>query len=226
MLSVNNLSLVFPGRKLFEDVNLMFTPGNCYGVIGANGAGKSTFLKIISGEEEPTNGNVFLEKDKRLSKLNQNHYAFDDEQVLDTVLMGNSKLYNIGKEKDAIYMKANFNDEDGMRAAELEAEFAEMGGYESDTEASSLLQGLGIPIEMHNKFMKDLKESDKVKVLLAQALYGHPDVLLLDEPTNGLDLKAILWLQDFLANFDAVVLVVSHDRYFLNEVCTHMMPCT
>lgn len=223
MLSVNNLSLVFPGRKLFEDVNLMFTPGNCYGVIGANGAGKSTFLKLISGEEEPTSGNVFLEKDKRLSKLNQNHYAFDDEQVLDTVLMGNKKLYNIGKEKDAIYMKADFNDEDGMRAAELEAEFAEMGGYESETEASSLLQGLGIPIEMHNKFMKDLKESDKVKVLLAQALYGHPDVLLLDEPTNGLDLKAILWLQDFLANFDAVVLVVSHDRYFLNEVCTHMV---
>ena len=223
MLSVNNLSLVFPGVNIRFTSSNSFLPGNCYGVIGANGAGKSTFLKIISGEEEPTNGNVFLEKDKRLSKLNQNHYAFDDEQVLDTVLMGNSKLYNIGKEKDAIYMKADFNDEDGMRAAELEAEFAEMGGYESDTEASSLLQGLGIPIEMHNKFMKDLKESDKVKVLLAQALYGHPDVLLLDEPTNGLDLKAILWLQDFLANFDAVVLVVSHDRYFLNEVCTHMV---
>jgi ATPase subunit of ABC transporter with duplicated ATPase domains len=223
MLSVNNLSVIFSDKRLFEDVNLVFHPGNCYGIIGANGAGKSTFLKIISGEKEPSSGNVSLEKNKRMFKLNQDHYAFDDELVMDTVLMGNRKLYDIGKEKDAIYMKPDFNDEDGMRAGELEGEFGDMGGYEAETEASSLLQGLGIPIEMHTANMKDLKESDKVKVLLAQALYGHPDVLLLDEPTNGLDLKAVLWLQDFLAGFDAVVLVVSHDRYFLNEVCTHMV---
>jgi len=223
MLSINNLSLIFPDKKLFDDVNLVFTPGNCYGVIGANGAGKSTFLKIISGEVDSTSGNVSLVKNKRMSKLNQDHYAFDGELVIDTVLMGNRKLYDIGKEKDAIYMKPDFSDKDGMRAGELEAEFAEMGGYEMETEASSLLQGLGIPITLHTKHMKDLKESDKVKVLLAQALFGHPDVLLLDEPTNGLDLKAVLWLEDFLGNFDGVVLIVSHDRYFLNEVCTHMV---
>jgi len=223
MLSINNLSLIFPDKKLFDDVNLVFTPGNCYGIIGANGAGKSTFLKIISGEMESTSGNVSLIKNKRMSKLNQDHYAFDNELVLDTVLMGNRKLYDISKEKDDIYMKPDFSDKDGMRAGELEAEFAEMGGYEAETEASSLLQGLGIPISLHTKHMKDLKESDKVKVLLAQALFGHPDVLLLDEPTNGLDLKAVLWLEDFLADFDGVVLIVSHDRYFLNEVCTHMV---
>jgi len=223
MLSIDNLSLIFPDKKLFDDVNLVFTPGNCYGIIGANGAGKSTFLKIISGEMDSTSGNVSLIKNKRMSKLNQDHYAFDDELVIDTVLMGNRKLYDIGKEKDAIYMKPDFSDKDGMRAGELEAEFAEMGGYEMETEASSLLQGLGIPISLHTKHMKDLKESDKVKVLLAQALFGHPDVLLLDEPTNGLDLKAVLWLEDFLGNFDGVVLIVSHDRYFLNEVCTHMV---
>jgi ATPase subunit of ABC transporter with duplicated ATPase domains len=223
MLSINNLSLIFPDKKLFDDVNIVFTPGNCYGIIGANGAGKSTFLKIISGEMDSTSGNVSLIKNKRMSKLNQDHYAFDDELVIDTVLMGNRKLYDIGKEKDAIYMKPDFSDKDGMRAGELEAEFAEMGGYEMETEASSLLQGLGIPITLHTKHMKDLKESDKVKVLLAQALFGHPDVLLLDEPTNGLDLKAVLWLEDFLGNFDGVVLIVSHDRYFLNEVCTHMV---
>jgi ATPase subunit of ABC transporter with duplicated ATPase domains len=223
MLSINNLSLIFPDKKLFDDVNIVFTPGNCYGIIGANGAGKSTFLKIISGEMDSTSGNVSLIKNKRMSKLNQDHYAFDDELVIDTVLMGNRKLYDIGKEKDAIYMKPDFSDKDGMRAGELEAEFAEMGGYEMETEASSLLQGLGIPISLHTKHMKDLKESDKVKVLLAQALFGHPDVLLLDEPTNGLDLKAVLWLEDFLGNFDGVVLIVSHDRYFLNEVCTHMV---
>jgi len=223
MLSINNLSISFPDKKLFEDVNLLFTPGNCYGIIGANGAGKSTFLKIISGEKEPSSGTVKLDKNKRMFKLNQDHYAFDEEIVMNTVLMGNPKLYAIGQEKDAIYMKPDFNDQDGMRAGELEAEYAEMGGYESETKASSLLQGLGLEIEMHNKYMKDLKEADKVKVLLAQALYGHPDVLLLDEPTNGLDLNAILWLQDFLANFDAIVLIVSHDRYFLNEVCNHMV---
>ena len=223
MLNINNLSLIFPDKKLFDDVNLVFTPGNCYGIIGANGAGKSTFLKIISGEMDSTSGNVSLVKNKRMSKLNQNHYAFDDELVIDTVLMGNRKLYDIGKEKDAIYMKPDFKDEDGMRAGVLEAEFADMGGYEAETEASSLLQGLGIPISLHTEYMKDLKESDKVKILLAQALFGHPDVLLLDEPTNGLDLKAVLWLEDFLANFNGVVLIVSHDRYFLNEVCTHMV---
>lgn len=223
MLSIINLSVIFSDKKLFDDVNLVFTPGNCYGIIGANGAGKTTFLKIISGEKESTSGNVSLAKNKRMSKLNQDHYAFDDNLVMDTVLMGNKELYDIGKEKEAIYMKADFNDEDGMRAGELEAEFAEMGGYEAETEASSLLQGLGIPISMHSEYMRDLKESDKVKVLLAQALSGHPDVLLLDEPTNGLDLKAVLWLQDFLTNFDGVVLIVSHDRYFLNEVCTQMV---
>lgn len=223
MLSIINLSVIFSDKKLFDDVNLVFSPGNCYGIIGANGAGKTTFLKIISGEKESTSGNVSLAKNKRMSKLNQDHYAFDDKLVMDTVLMGNKKLYDIGKEKEAIYMKADFNDEDGMRAGDLEAEFAEMGGYEAETEASSLLQGLGIPISLHSEFMRDLKESDKVKVLLAQALSGHPDVLLLDEPTNGLDLKAVLWLEDFLTNFDGVVLIVSHDRYFLNEVCTHMV---
>lgn len=211
MLSIINLSVIFSDKKLFDDVNLVFAPGNCYGIIGANGAGKTTFLKIISGEKESTSGNVSLAKNKRMSKLNQDHYAFDDELVMDTVLMGNKKLYDIGKEKEAIYMKADFSDEDGMRAGDLEAEFAELGGYEAETEASSLLQGLGIPISMHSEYMRDLKESDKVKVLLAQALSGHPDVLLLDEPTNGLDLKAVLWLEDFLTNFDGVVLIVSHD---------------
>ncbi len=223
MLTVNNLSVIFPDKKLFEDVNLIFNPGNCYGVIGANGAGKSTFLKILSGEKEPTKGNVTIDKNTRLSKLNQDHYAFEENSVMDTVLMGNKKLYDIQKEKDAIYMKPDFSDEDGMRAAELEAEFQELGGYEAEAESSSLLQGLGITTEQHFMLMKDLKESDKVKVLLAQALFGNPGVLLLDEPTNGLDLKAILWLQDFLMDFPGIVIIVSHDRYFLNEVCTHMV---
>ena len=223
MLTVNNLSVIFPDKKLFEDVNLIFNPGNCYGVIGANGAGKSTFLKILSGEKEPTKGNVTIDKNTRLSKLNQDHYAFEENSVMDTVLMGNKKLYDIQKEKDAIYMKPDFSDEDGMRAAELEAEFQELGGYEAEAESSSLLQGLGITTEQHYMLMKDLKESDKVKVLLAQALFGNPGILLLDEPTNGLDLKAILWLQDFLMDFPGIVIIVSHDRYFLNEVCTHMV---
>ena len=223
MLTVNNLSVIFPDKKLFEDVNLIFNPGNCYGVIGANGAGKSTFLKILSGEKEPTKGNVTIDKNTRLSKLNQDHYAFEKNSVMDTVLMGNKKLYDIQKEKDAIYMKPDFSDEDGMRAAELEAEFQELGGYEAEAESSSLLQGLGITTQQHFMLMKDLKESDKVKVLLAQALFGNPGILLLDEPTNGLDLKAILWLQDFLMDFPGIVIIVSHDRYFLNEVCTHMV---
>lgn len=223
MLTVNNLSVIFPDKKLFEDVNLIFNPGNCYGVIGANGAGKSTFLKILSGEKEPTKGNVTIDKNTRLSKLNQDHYAFEENSVMDTVLMGNKKLYDIQKEKDAIYMKPDFSDEDGMRAAELEAEFQDLGGYEAEAESSSLLQGLGITTEQHFMLMKDLKESDKVKVLLAQALFGNPGILLLDEPTNGLDLKAILWLQDFLMDFPGIVIIVSHDRYFLNEVCTHMV---
>ncbi|MDU7384498.1 MAG: ATP-binding cassette domain-containing protein [Finegoldia magna] len=223
MLTVNNLSVIFPDKKLFEDVNLIFNLGNCYGVIGANGAGKSTFLKILSGEKEPTKGNVTIDKNTRLSKLNQDHYAFEENSVMDTVLMGNKKLYDIQKEKDAIYMKPDFSDEDGMRAAELEAEFQELGGYEAEAESSSLLQGLGITTQQHFMLMKDLKESDKVKVLLAQALFGNPGILLLDEPTNGLDLKAILWLQDFLMDFPGIVIIVSHDRYFLNEVCTHMV---
>ena len=223
MLTVNNLSVIFPDKKLFEDVNLIFNPGNCYGVIGANGAGKSTFLKILSGEKEPTKGNVTIDKNTRLSKLNQDHYAFEENSVMDTVLMGNKKLYDIQKEKDAIYMKPDFSDEDGMRAAELEAEFQELGGYEAEAESSSLLQGLGITTQQHFMLMKDLKESDKVKVLLAQALFGNPGILLLDEPTNGLDLKAILWLEDFLIDFPGIVIIVSHDRYFLNEVCTHMV---
>lgn len=223
MITVNNLSYLLPDKKLFDEVDLQFTPGNCYGIIGANGAGKSTFLKILAGELEPSSGNVSYSKNMRLSKLNQNHYAFEDFQVLETVLMGDSELYKISKEKDAIYMKEDFSDEDGIRAAELEIEFAERGGYEAESEASTLLQGLGIDVSKHYLLMKDLKESDKIKVLLAQALFGKPDVLLLDEPTNGIDLKAIYWLQEFLINYEGIVIVVSHDRYFLNEVCTVMV---
>lgn len=223
MISVNNISVIFPDKKLFDDVNLMFTPGNCYGIIGANGAGKSTFLKILSGEKEPSTGNVAIDKNSRMSKLAQDHYAFEEYTVMDTVIMGNKKLYDIGKEKDSIYMKPDFSDEDGMRAAELEAEFAEMGGYESEAEASSLLQGLGIEVSKHEMLMSDLVESDKVKVLLAQTLFGNPDILLLDEPTNGIDVRAVLWLEEFLSTFEGIVIIVSHDRYFLNEVCTHMV---
>lgn len=223
MISVNNLSVIFPDKKLFDDVNLAFTKGNCYGVIGANGAGKSTFLKILSGEKDPSTGNVAIDKNERMSKLAQDHYAYEDYKVLDTVIMGNKKLYDIGKEKDAIYMKEDFSDEDGMRAGELEAEFAEMGGYEAESEASTLLQGLGIKTDKHDLYMRELIEADKVKVLLAQALFGNPDILLLDEPTNGIDLKAVLWLEEFLSTFEGIVIIVSHDRYFLNEVCTHMV---
>ncbi|NLL81034.1 MAG: ATP-binding cassette domain-containing protein [Tissierellia bacterium] len=223
MINVNNVSLRFGAQKLFEDVNLSFTPGNCYGVIGANGAGKSTFLKILSGEIEPNTGDISLAANTRMSILKQNHFEYDDCQVLQTVIMGNERLYEIMVEKDAIYAKEDFSDEDGIRAAELEAEFAEMDGWSAEAEASSLLQGLGIPTELHDKKVSELISNDKVKVLLAQALFGNPGILLLDEPTNHLDVKSIRWLQEFLGNFEGTVIVVSHDRYFLNEVCTHMV---
>ena len=223
MITVTDLEISFPDKKLFEDVNLIFTEGNCYGIIGANGAGKSTFLKVLSGEREANKGNVSFTKNARLSKLSQDHYAYEDYTVLDTVLSGDEKLYSIMKEKDAIYAKEDFSDEDGIKAAELEIEFAEMGGYEAESEASTILQGLGIDNSKLYLLMSELTESDKIKVLLAQALFGKPDILLLDEPTNGIDLKAIYWLQEFLINFEGIVIVVSHDRYFLNEVCTMMV---
>ncbi|ELK44527.1 ATP-binding cassette domain-containing protein [Halobacillus sp. ACCC02827] len=222
MLNVNNVSLRFGDQKLFEDVNIKFTPGNCYGLIGANGAGKSTFLKILSGEIEPQTGEVSLKKDQRLAVLKQNHFEYDDYAVLETVIMGHARLYEVMKEKDAIYMKGDFTEEDGMRAAELEGEFAEMNGWEADSDAARLLKGLGIDEDLHEKKMSELEGSDKVKVLLAQALFGNPDVLLLDEPTNHLDIKAIQWLEDFLIGFENTVIVVSHDRHFLNNVCTHI----
>uniref|UniRef100_UPI003FF13AC7 ABC-F family ATP-binding cassette domain-containing protein n=1 Tax=Eisenbergiella tayi TaxID=1432052 RepID=UPI003FF13AC7 len=211
------------GKKaLFEDVNIKFTEGNCYGLIGANGAGKSTFLKILSGALEPTNGDVIITPGQRLSVLEQDHFKYDDFTVLDTVIMGNARLYEIMKEKDAIYAKEDFSDEDGIRASELEGEFAEMDGWEAESNAASLLNGLGVDTEFHYSLMKDLNGSQKVKVLLAKALFGNPDILLLDEPTNHLDLDAIAWLEEFLINFDNTVIVVSHDRYFLNKVCTHI----
>ncbi|NLL31668.1 MAG: ATP-binding cassette domain-containing protein [Clostridiales bacterium] len=222
MITVSNVSLRFGGRKLFEDVNLKFTPGNCYGVIGANGAGKSTFLKILSGEIEPNTGDVHVDPNTRMSVLKQDHYAFDEYEVLETVIMGNKRLYEIMKEKDELYAKPDFSEEDGIKAAELEGEFADMNGWEAESDASSLLQGLGIGTDMHYKKMSELAEGDKVKVLLAQALFGNPGILVLDEPTNGLDLKAINWLEDFLLNFEGIVIVVSHDRHFLNTVCTVM----
>ena len=223
MISVNNVSLRYGAQKLFEDVNLIFTPGNCYGVIGANGAGKSTFLRILSGEIEPNTGDISIDKNVRMSVLKQDHYEYDDCEVLETVIMGNRRLYQIKLEKDAIYAKEDFDDEDGIKAAELEAEFAEMDGWEAEGEASSLLQGLGITTDLHYKKVKDLLGNEKVKVLLAQALFGKPGILLLDEPTNHLDVKSIRWLQEFLGDFEGTVIVVSHDRYFLNEVCTHMV---
>ena len=221
MISANNVTLRFGKKALFEDVNIKFTEGNCYGLIGANGAGKSTFLKILSGEIEPSKGDVTMNDGERLSVLQQDHYKYDEYQVLDTVIMGNKRLYEIMKEKDAIYMKEDFTDEDGVKAAELEAEFAEMNGWEAESDAATLLNGLGIESELHYTQMADLTGSQKVKVLLAQALFGNPDILLLDEPTNHLDLPAIEWLEEFLINFDNTVIVVSHDRYFLNKVCTH-----
>lgn len=222
MLTVSDVSLRFSDRKLFDDVNIKFTEGNTYGLIGANGAGKSTFLKILAGDIEPTTGHISLGPDERLSVLRQNHFDYEDERAIDVVIMGNEKLYSIMKEKDAIYMKEDFSDEDGVRAAELEGEFAELGGWEAESEASQLLQNLNIPEELHYQNMSELANGEKVKVLLAKALFGKPDVLLLDEPTNGLDIHSITWLEDFLIDFDNTVIVVSHDRHFLNKVCTHM----
>lgn len=222
MITVTNVSLRFGAQKLFEDVNLKFIPGNCYGVIGANGAGKSTFIKILSGEIEPNTGDVSIDQHTRLSVLKQDHYEYDNYQALETVIMGNARLYEIMKAKDILYAKSDFTDEDGIKASELECEFAELNGWEAESEASSLLQGLGIPTELHDKKMSELSGAEKVKVLLAQAIFGRPGVLLLDEPTNHLDIKSINWLEEFLINFEGTVIVVSHDRHFLNKVCTHM----
>ena len=222
MISANNVTLRLGKRALFEDVNIKFTEGNCYGLIGANGAGKSTFLKILSGELEPTNGEVIMNDGERLSVLQQDHFKYDQYMVLDTVIMGNKRLYDIMKEKDAIYAKEDFTDEDGIRASEPEAEFAEMDGWNAESDAATLLNGLGVDTDIHYKMMSELDGNLKVKVLLAQALFGNPDVLLLDEPTNHLDLDAIAWLEEFLINFENTVIVVSHDRYFLNKVCTHI----
>ena len=224
MIATSNLGMRFSGRKLFEDVNLKFTPGNCYGLIGANGAGKSTFVKILSGDLDPTEGEViFDKKNKRMAVLKQDHFAHEEDEVLNVVLMGHKKLWDIIVEKNAIYAKSEFTDEDGLKAAELEGEFAELNGWEAETEAETLLMGLGIGIDSHHRLMKELTEPEKVKILLAQALFGQPDILLLDEPTNGLDIKAISWLENFLMNLDnTTVIVVSHDRHFLNKVCTHI----
>lgn len=222
MIAVSSVSLQFGDRKLFENVNIQFNPGQCYGLIGANGAGKSTFIKILSGELEPQEGNVIMNPDERLAVLKQNHFEYEENEVLETVIMGHKKLFEVMNEKNAIYMKEDFSDEDGMRAAELEGEFADLNGWEAESEAAILLQGLGVPESLHHVRMSELSGNDKVKVLLAQALFGKPDVLLLDEPTNHLDLKAIHWLEEFLINFDNTVIVVSHDRHFLNNVCTQI----
>ena len=222
MISANGVTLRVGKKALFEDVNIKFTEGNCYGLIGANGAGKSTFLKILSGKLEPTNGDIVITPGQRLSFLQQDHFKYDEFSVLDTVIMGNQRLYDIMKEKDAIYMKEEFTDEDGIKAAELEGEFATLNGWEAESDAENLLNGLGVETEHHYKLVKDLTGPQKVKVLLAQALFGNPDILLLDEPTNHLDLDAIAWLEEFLINFENTVIVVSHDRYFLNKVCTHI----
>lgn len=221
MLVANGVTIRFGKRVLFEDVNIRFGKGNCYGIIGANGAGKSTFLKVLSGEIEPSKGEVSVEKGERISVLKQDHFAYEEERVIDTVIMGNSELYKIMKEKDAIYAKPDFNEEDGMKAAKLEERFAELDGWNAESDAAVLLNDLGIDTEKHYKCMKELEAKEKVKVLLAQSLFGNPDILLLDEPTNDLDLKSIDWLQEFLINFENTVIVVSHDRYFLNKVCTH-----
>ena len=223
MISTSNLSVQFGGRKLFDEVDIKFTPGNCYGIIGPNGAGKSTFLKILTGEAESTSGEVIIDKNKRLSFLKQDHFAYEDEQVLNVVMMGHTKLYDIMMKKNELYSKTEFTEEDGELAAELEGEFAELDGWEAETNAEKFLIGLGIGAELHHKLMKELTEPEKVKVLLAQAIFGNPDILLLDEPTNGLDLKAVRWLEEFLMNLEnTTVLVVSHDRHFLNKVCTHI----
>ena len=222
MIQAINVSLQYGGRVLFKDVNLKFTKGNCYGIIGANGAGKSTFLKILTGEIEPNKGEVILSPGKRMSVLVQNQNAFDEETVLRTVLLGHKKLMEIEDEKNALYMKPDFNDEDGLRAAELEAEFAELGGWEADGEAKTLLQEIGISEADFEKQMKDIDPKQKVKVLLAQALFGNPDILILDEPTNNLDFKTVRWLENFLLDFENTVIIVSHNRHFLNKVCTHI----
>ena len=222
MITVTDVSLNFSGRLLYDEVNLKFTPGNCYGIIGANGAGKSTFLKLLSGQLEPTTGTISIGANERISSLNQNHFAFEDFTVMSTVIQGHAKLYEIMQEKDALYAKADFTEEDGVRAGELEAQFAEMDGWNAEADASALLQSLGISEDLHEKKMSELDEALKVKVLLAQALFGNPDILLLDEPTNGLDVATISWLEDFLADYDKIVIVVSHDRHFLNQVCTQM----
>jgi len=222
MISTSGVTLRYGKRALFEDVNIKFTPGNCYGLIGANGAGKSTFLKILSGEIEPTNGEVHITPGERMAVLKQNQFEYDEYPVLETVIMGYAKLYEVMKEKNAIYLKENFTDEDGMRAGELEAEFAEMNGWEAESEAAALLNGLGIPTEMHDRKMAELESNEKIRVLLAQALFGSPQILLLDEPTNHLDMQSIEWLENFLAGYEGTVIVVSHDRHFLNTVCTHI----
>ena len=222
MIAASNVTLRIGKKALFEEVNIKFTEGNCYGLIGANGAGKSTFLKILSGQLEPTNGDIIITPGQRLSFLQQDHFKYDAYPVLDTVIMGNARLYEIMKEKDAIYAKEDFTEEDGIKASELEGEFATLNGWEAESDAATLLNGLGIDTELHYNLMSELKGSEKVKVLLAQALFGNPDILLLDEPTNHLDLDAIAWLEEFLINFDNTVIVVSHDRYFLNKVCTHI----
>lgn len=222
MINAIGVTLRFGKRVLFEDVNIKFTKGNCYGLIGANGAGKSTFLKILSGEIEPSKGEVSIEKGKRLSVLKQDHFAYEEFTVIDTVIMGNEELYKIMKEKDAIYAKPDFNEEDGIKAAKLEERFQDLDGWNAESDAATLLNNLGIPVADHYKLMKEIEAKDKVKVLLAQSLFGNPDILLLDEPTNDLDLKSIEWLQEFLINFENTVIVVSHDRYFLNKVCTHI----
>ena len=223
MITVSNVSINFSGVPLFSDVDLKFTDGNCYGIIGANGAGKSTFLKVLSGELEPTKGEVIIPENTRMSVLKQDHFAFDEYTVLDTVIYGNKKLYDIMKEKDAIYMKEDFSDEDGIRASELEAEFAELNGWEAESDASKLIQGLGLSEDILYSQMSSLTGNEKVKVLLAQALFGNPQIILLDEPTNNLDIKAIAWLEDFILDYEGTIIVVSHDRHFLNTVCTHMI---
>lgn len=222
LINVVNVSLRFGGRKLFENVNIKFTPGNCYGVIGANGAGKTTFLRILSGDLEPNTGEISIGSGIRMSVLKQDHYEYDAIKVLETVVMGNSRLYEIMKEKDELYAKADFTDADGIKASELEGEFAELNGWEAESEASSLLQGLGVGTELHEKLMSDISGAEKLKVLLAQALFGKPGILILDEPTNHMDLNSINWLEEFLINFEGTVIVVSHDRHFLNKVCTHL----
>ena len=223
MITVTNLSLQFGGSKLFNDANLKFVPGNCYGVIGANGAGKSTFLKILSGEIDCTTGEILIPANVRMSVLQQDHFKYDDYSVMETVIMGNKRLYEIMKEKDALYAKEDFTDENGVKASILEGEFAEMNGWDAETEAAQLLQGLGIGSELHYSYMRDLNGGDKVKVMLAQALFGRPGIILLDEPTNNLDIESVTWLEDFLLDFEGLVIVVSHDRHFLNTVCTHIV---